>query len=71
MYCGVVFLQKMEKFILLISFMLQVKKLHGYATVFGLKCSVMELIGRNLLPYFFLRSLRSFFLCCDVNYFML
>lgn len=65
------FFQQMEKFLLLTSDVLQVKKLHGSAIVYSLKCSVMELMGRNLLSYFFLRSLRNFFLCCDVNGFIL
>jgi len=56
----------MEKFLLLTAGVLQVKKLHGSAIVCSSNCSVMELIGRNLLPYFFLRSLRSLCLCCDV-----
>ena len=64
------FFQQMEKFLLLASDVLQVKKLYGSAIVYSLKCSVMELIGRNLLPYFFLRNLGSFFLRCDVNDFM-
>jgi len=69
--CTVVFFQQMEKFLLLTSKVLHVKKLHGSAIVCSLKCSVVELIGRNLLPYFLFRSLRIFFLCCVVNDFML
>ena len=60
----------MEKFLLLASDVLQVKKLYGSAIVYSLKCSVMELIGRNLLPYFFSPKSRKLFptLWCEWLY---